>query len=95
MKLDNINLDIETAEIMIGGEKIHYRDEKAKTAIRNEKIGFVFQFHYLLNLNHILYNGSTNEKIINRGCFYIYISGLCIYTTASSGYDAGNYSLFI
>ena len=36
-------------EIYIGGEKIHYRDEKAKTAIRNEKIGFVFQFHYLLN----------------------------------------------
>ena len=36
-------------EIYIGGEKIRYRDEKAKTAIRNEKIGFVFQFHYLLN----------------------------------------------
>ena len=25
MKLDNINLDIETAEIMIGGEKIHIK----------------------------------------------------------------------
>ena len=36
-------------EIYIGGDKIHYRYEKAKTAIRNEKIGFVFQFHYLLN----------------------------------------------
>ena len=36
-------------EIYIGGEKIHYRDEKAKTVIRNKKIGFVFQFHYLLN----------------------------------------------
>jgi len=36
-------------EIYIGGEKIHYQNEKAKTAIRNQKIGFVFQFHYLLN----------------------------------------------
>jgi len=36
-------------EIYIGGEKIHYKNEKAKTAIRNQKIGFVFQFHYLLN----------------------------------------------
>ena len=36
-------------EIYIGGEKIHYKNEKAKTAIRNKKIGFVFQFHYLLN----------------------------------------------
>ena len=36
-------------EIYIDGEKIHYKNEKAKTAIRNKKIGFVFQFHYLLN----------------------------------------------
>ena len=36
-------------EIYIDGEKIHYKNEKIKTAIRNEKIGFVFQFHYLLN----------------------------------------------
>ena len=36
-------------EIYIGGEKIHYKNEKVKTAIRNQKIGFVFQFHYLLN----------------------------------------------
>ena len=36
-------------EIYINGEKIYYRNEKAKTAIRNKKIGFVFQFHYLLN----------------------------------------------
>lgn len=36
-------------EIYIGGEKIHYRNEKTKNIIRNEKIGFVFQFHYLLN----------------------------------------------
>ncbi|WP_455042202.1 ABC transporter ATP-binding protein [Leptotrichia buccalis] len=36
-------------EIYIGGEKIYYRNEKTKNIIRNEKIGFVFQFHYLLN----------------------------------------------
>ena len=36
-------------EIYIGGQKIHYKNEKTKTEIRNQKIGFVFQFHYLLN----------------------------------------------
>ena len=57
-------------EIYIGGEKIHYRDEKAKTVIRNKKIGFVFQFHYLLNeftaLENVmmpaLINKSMNKK---------------------------------
>ena len=31
----------EMISIYINGEKIHYRNEKAKTAIRNKKIGFV------------------------------------------------------
>ena len=30
-------------------KKINYKNEKIKNRIRNEKIGFVFQFHYLLN----------------------------------------------
>ena len=60
--------------IYIGGEKIHYRDEKAKTVIRNKKIGFVFQFHYLLNeftaLENVmmpaLINKSMNKNEIKK-----------------------------
>ena len=61
-------------EIYIGGEKIHYKNEKAKTAIRNQKIGFVFQFHYLLNeftaLENVmmpaLINKSMNKNEIKK-----------------------------
>jgi len=61
-------------EIYISGEKIHYRDEKAKTVIRNKKIGFVFQFHYLLNeftaLENVmmpaLINKSMNKNEIKK-----------------------------
>ena len=61
-------------EIYIGGKKIHYRDEKAKTVIRNKKIGFVFQFHYLLNeftaLENVmmpaLINKSMNKNEIKK-----------------------------
>ena len=54
-------------EIYIGGEKIHYRNEKAKNIIRNEKIGFVFQFHYLLNeftaLENVMMPALINKNI--------------------------------
>ena len=54
-------------EIYIGGEKIHYGNEKVKTAIRNEKIGFVFQFHYLLNeftaLENVMMPALINKNI--------------------------------
>ena len=43
-------LDIPTnGELKIDGNVINYKNEKIKNTIRNEKIGFVFQFHYLLN----------------------------------------------
>lgn len=43
-------LDIPTSgEIKFDNEIINYEDEKTKNMIRNKKIGFVFQFHYLLN----------------------------------------------
>ena len=38
-----------TGEIKFDNEIINYADEKIKNMIRNQKIGFVFQFHYLLN----------------------------------------------
>ena len=43
-------LDVPTnGEMFIDEKKINYKNEKIKNRIRNEKIGFVFQFHYLLN----------------------------------------------
>lgn len=38
-----------TGELSIDGISIRNKTEKQLAAIRNEKIGFVFQFHYLLN----------------------------------------------
>ena len=38
-----------TGEIRFDDKIINYSDEKIKNMIRNKKIGFVFQFHYLLN----------------------------------------------
>ena len=35
--------------MFIDDKIINYRNEKIKNKIRNEKMGFVFQFHYLLN----------------------------------------------
>ena len=43
-------LDIPTnGEMFIDDKIINYRNEMIKNKIRNEKMGFVFQFHYLLN----------------------------------------------
>lgn len=54
-------------EIFINGEKIHYKNEKSKNNIRNEKIGFVFQFHYLLKeftaLENVLMPAFINKNI--------------------------------
>lgn len=38
-----------TGELFIDGVNLHQKSEVELAAIRNEKIGFVFQFHYLLN----------------------------------------------
>ena len=38
-----------TGELLLDGISIRKKSEKELAAIRNEKIGFVFQFHYLLN----------------------------------------------
>ncbi len=43
-------------ELYIDGELMHNKKEKQLASIRNEKIGFVFQFHYLLNEFSVLEN---------------------------------------
>ncbi len=45
-----------TGELLIDNESMHGKTEKKLAAIRNEKIGFVFQFHYLLNEFTVLKN---------------------------------------
>ena len=60
-------LDIPTnGELKIDGNVINYKNEKIKNTIRNEKIGFVFQFHYLLNeftaLENVMMPALINKK---------------------------------
>jgi len=38
-----------TGELLLDGISVREKSEQELAAIRNEKIGFVFQFHYLLN----------------------------------------------
>jgi lipoprotein-releasing system ATP-binding protein len=46
--LSTMDTDYE-GELIIGGEVMRGKSEKQLARVRNEKIGFVFQFHYLLN----------------------------------------------
>ncbi|HEY1045550.1 MAG TPA: ABC transporter ATP-binding protein [Bacteroidia bacterium] len=43
-------------QLMIDGEKMNGLKESELARVRNEKIGFVFQFHYLLNEFNVLRN---------------------------------------
>lgn len=43
-------------ELFIGGESMHGNTERMLAHVRNAKIGFVFQFHYLLNEFTVLEN---------------------------------------
>ena len=45
-----------SGKLVIDGESMEHRKEKELARIRNEKIGFVFQFHYLLNEFTVLKN---------------------------------------
>lgn len=53
--------------LLIDGVDIHDKTEKELAAIRNEKIGFVFQFHYLLNeftaLKNVMLPGFKLSKV--------------------------------
>ena len=56
-----------TGEIKFDDKIINYSDEKIKNMIRNKKIGFVFQFHYLLNefiaLENVMLLALIDKKI--------------------------------
>ncbi|MBK9254419.1 MAG: ABC transporter ATP-binding protein [Saprospiraceae bacterium] len=43
-------------DLYIDGELMRLKSEKQRAAIRNRKIGFIFQFHYLLNEFTVLKN---------------------------------------
>jgi lipoprotein-releasing system ATP-binding protein len=45
-----------SGELFIDGQLMRGRTEKQLAQVRNEKIGFVFQFHYLLNEFTVLKN---------------------------------------
>lgn len=53
--LSTMDTDYE-GELLIDGEKMTGRREGYLAKVRNEKIGFVFQFHYLLNEFTVLKN---------------------------------------
>jgi lipoprotein ABC transporter, ATP-binding protein len=60
-------LDVPTnGDMLIDDKLINYKDEKIKNKIRNEKMGFVFQFHYLLNeftaLENVMMPALINKK---------------------------------
>ncbi len=53
--LSTMDTDYE-GELLIDGEPMHNKKEVQLAKVRNEKIGFVFQFHYLLNEFNVLQN---------------------------------------
>lgn len=53
--LSTMDTDYE-GDLFIGGEQMHGRTEKQLAEVRNARIGFVFQFHYLLNEFTVLDN---------------------------------------
>lgn len=61
-------LDVPTSgDVFIDEKKVNMKDEKLKNILRNRKIGFVFQFHYLLNeftaLENIMMPALVNKSM--------------------------------
>lgn len=74
--LSTMDTDYE-GELFIDGESMMKKKEAQLAKIRNEKIGFVFQFHYLLNEFNVLRNvmlpglklNKLSEKEIEHNAF--------------------------
>lgn len=82
--LSTMDTDFE-GELFIDGEQMRNRKEKELAQVRNEKIGFVFQFHYLLNefsvLRNVMLPGlklsrHSEEEIEHRAAEKLKILGL-------------------
>ncbi len=74
-----------SGELFIDGISMHNKTENELARIRNEKIGFVFQFHYLLNEFSVLknvmlpglkLNKYTEEEIEHRALEKLKILGI-------------------
>jgi len=59
-----------SGQLWIGSENMKKKNEKELAAVRNEKIGFVFQFHYLLNeftvLKNVMLPGLKLNKLSDK-----------------------------
>lgn len=55
-----------SGDLLIDGISMKDKSEKELAAVRNEKIGFVFQFHYLLNEFTVLHNVILPALKLNR-----------------------------
>lgn len=55
-----------TGDLMIDGENMQQKKERELAQVRNEKIGFVFQFHYLLNEFTVLKNVMLPALKLNK-----------------------------
>lgn len=63
--LSTMDTDYE-GELLIDNESMIKKKEKQLASIRNEKIGFVFQFHYLLNEFNVLQNVMLPALKLNK-----------------------------
>jgi len=63
--LSTLDTDYE-GDLLIGNENMRGKKENQLAKIRNEKIGFVFQFHYLLNEFSVLRNVMLPAQKLNK-----------------------------
>jgi lipoprotein-releasing system ATP-binding protein len=66
-----------SGDVIIDGKKVDFGDAKLLSKIRNKKIGFVFQFHYLITelttyeniLIPMLKNGVKDRELLKQRCY--------------------------
>lgn len=91
--LSTMDTDYE-GELFIDGELMRYKKEKQLAQVRNEKIGFVFQFHYLLNefsvLRNVMLPGLKLGKLSEQEIEHKAMEKLRILGIESEAYKAAN-----